>query len=264
MKRVFLIFHSLKEPGYGRITKAILGRSSSCLWNTTLSHHRKFIKRQGQYLDRGILHDANLYFWGEYEPESNYIINSSITPKAVHSSLTSVRHTAVPTNALNTDPYVFGEHFKHICCRMGKKVYHPGDVLLFGNVENQSSPNYFFLDTVFVIKEKVLIDYSLNMTQYYKAAIEPLLHFGKDSFYRGEEYHPGKPYYSFVPCRLVSSPQPSPAYARINASALGFTIKKCWYGWTAASIPFSNRHWKMIQKEVLSSGWLIGTHIDKI
>lgn len=262
MPHIYLIFHPLSEPSYGRVTPKKIGKMFISPWNTSSSHHRKFIKRHGQYLESGILHDADLFFWGEYEPQSTYKLLYSTPPKAVHGCLCPVRHSSVPPKALNTDPYVFGNHFKFICCRRGRTKYQQGDVLLFGNIED---PSHFLLDTVLVIKEEVRIDPRLNTTQYYKASIEPM---GKplkyNTFYRGESYAPEKQYYSYVPCLLDFSVQPHPRMPQIDLCNLGFKVHKNCYGWTAAAIPLTPKRWKDIQKDVLSLGWLIGTYIDKI
>lgn len=261
MPRLFLTPHPQDEPGYGKARKGAIIKT---LWNTSPRHHRKFIKRSGQYLENGVLKDGELYFWGEYEPASDCAIVNTSKPKAIHHNLYPVRGSSpIPPKAQNTDPYVFGNHFKNICCGIGRRIYKPGDVILFGKIEKSSdntTPNLFSLDTVMVIKERVCVNRLLNITQYYKASIEPL-HNKKIYFYRGVSFTLGAQYFSFVPCLLEYSTHSLP---QLDLKALGFNVKKNWRSWGAASIPFTHKQWQMILKVVLKSGWMIGTHVDKV
>lgn len=261
--RIFISPHSLDEPPYGRITKSRIGSRYTVPWTKT-KHHRKFIKRHGQFLNQGVLADADIFFWGEYEPETSCTIINQKTPKAVHDELTPVRGTTIPPGVLNTDPYVFGEHFKHICCNIRNRKFQPGDVILFGKVCKVKQQHFLSLDTVFVVKEKVLINPSLNMTQYYKASIEPLNN-KKEYFYRGVNYATNNKYYSFVPCLLKYPPTSSQVtMPLLNLTSLGFDVKRGWYGFVAKTIQFSAGRWKKIIESVIKQGWLIGTHIDKV
>ena len=232
-------------------------------WNTSMSHHRKFIKRHGKYLENGTEKEGDIFFWGEYEPQSNCIIANVCAYKAIHYGLSPVRNTIIPPKALNTDPYVFGDHFKNICCGIKNRKYQPNDVILFGKIEKDVFKNsyYLILDTVFVVKEKVNIDYNLNKTQYFKASIEPLHIQNKVYFYRGENYASGKQYYSYVPCRLDHTPRCKP---KLDLASLGFKVNKGGRGLIAAHIIFSNNLWNMIRDSVINQGWLIGTYINKI
>ena len=259
MSQIFITTHPLSEPKYGRVK---IGVRKNLPWNTSHSHYRKYIKRHGQYLSYGKVCEGELYFWGEYEPPTTCTIINKVVPKAIHDQLYPVRSTIVPPNALNTDPYVFGDHFKHICCGIRNRNFQVGDVILFGKIEeNKTKKTHFLLlDTVVVVKEKVQINPLLNKTQYYKAAIEPM-NSKKEFFYRGENFSSGEPYYSFVPCLLEYSSQPWPC---LDLKKLGFTVKKGWRTWKADEIPFTHKRWEMIQNAVIKRGWLIGTHINKI
>ena len=263
MARIYITKHPHDEPSYGR---AKVGSRVTIPWNTTTKHRRKFIKRNGQYLKKGVLKVGEIYFWGEYEPQTECTIVNVCAYKAIHDTLYSVRRTKVPSKALNTDPYVFGDHFKHICCGMGdgktRRKFKPDDVVLFGRIEEDvfTHSYYLVLDTVFVVKEEVRINYSLNSTQYYKASIEPMSK-KYPVFYRGENYVSGKPYYSYVPCRLDYTPRCKP---RLDLASLGFKVNKRGHEPVAKAITFTHNIWNMIQNSVINQGWLIGTHIDKI
>ena len=115
---VYIVSHPQDEPSYNRkrpMSRMNLG------WNTFNRHKRKFIKRSGSYLNGSTVHNADIYFWGEYEAGSDCTVVSNNRPKAIHDVLIPARGVSpIPTSALNTDPYVFGNHFKHICCGMRK------------------------------------------------------------------------------------------------------------------------------------------------
>lgn len=158
MANIYFVKHPHQEPNYGT-TK--VGDRVRVLW-TTNEHRRKFIKHDGKYLtNNGIIDYAPLYFWGEYEPYScATIIQSEGCPKAIHDDLKSVRDISTTINpiclypqpqhnGLNTDPYVFGDRFRYICCmkkELEKLGLKKGDVIIFGNVVRSS----FCFDTVFV------------------------------------------------------------------------------------------------------------------
>lgn len=258
MANITIVSHPSNEPKYGWAKRNSRIRIP---WNTGSTHCRKFIRRSGQYLRNGVLEDGELFFWGEYEPESECMIMGKQRPKAVHYNLTPVRGSnPIPPKALNTDPYVFGNHFKYICCGMRGRTYNLGDVVLFGKIESCNTKFYLILDTVFVIQEKVCVDYTMNTSQYYKASIEPLG--GKKTyFYRGVNYTSNHQYYSFVPCLLSYSNQPRPY---LDLTSLGFTVNKRWHTWKASSVPFTNDIWEKILKSVTQADWMIGTHVCKV
>ena len=259
---VYIVSHPQDEPSYNRkrpMSRMNLG------WNTFNRHKRKFIKRSGSYLNGSTVHNADIYFWGEYEAGSDCTVVSNNRPKAIHDVLIPARGVSpIPTSALNTDPYVFGNHFKHICCGMRKNggKYQPGDVILFGKVfyDITLDRHCMFLDTVFVVKDAVQVNMSLNYTQYYKAGIEPT--YGKYKiFYRGVPFSPDVKYFSFVPCKTDYSQGQLP---KIDLTSLSFTINKQFNSWRAKPINLTNSVWNTIINEVLKSGWKLGIHIDKI
>lgn len=259
MSNLYVVSHPHQEPSY------FYKRSGKVHvpWNTSKGHKRKFVCRGGEYLKKKVLYKGNLHFWGEYEPPSEAQIMGSARPRAIHNPLFPVRGTVpVPLNARNTDPYVFGNHFKHICCGMRGRDYESGDVILFGHIEKEGTNYILSLETVFVVDCKVEIDYSRNTTQYFKAAIGPLVHMKKKFYYQGVKYDKTKNYFSFVPCQLEYSTKDHP---KINLTRYGFIPQNNkGYPWRVNSVPFTCKHWKKIIQDVLKSGWLIGTHIDAI
>jgi len=243
----------MDEPRYGR---AKIGDRISVRWTVRSPHRRKFMKRHGRYLNGNDLIEDELYFWGEYEAHSDCELkDKENAPKAVHDVLHPVRGSVpVLSNALNTDPYVFGEHFKNICCGIPKKkdeeeeVYKHGDVIIFGNRKDGA----FFFDTVFVVDRRVRIDYYLNKTQYYKLSIEPYNLDRKNEvkyFYQGVSYIEDKEFYSFVPCSLEYTKKKLP---QVNISDFGLHRER------------TNDNWNKILKAVETAEWEIGVYIDKI
>lgn len=243
----------MDEPRYGW---AEIGERIPVRWTIRKPHRRKFMKRHGRYLDGDNLTEDDLYFWGEYEAHSDCVfVNKENAPKAVHDVLHPVRGSVpVLSNALNTDPYVFGNHFKNICCGIPKggdeekEVYKHGDVIIFGNRKK----GLFFFDTVFVVDRRIRIDYYLNKTQYYKLSIEPA-NLDRENevkyYYQGVSYINNREFYSFVPCSLEYTNNKLP---NVDPKVFGPHRER------------TKDNWQKILDAVEAAGWEIGVHIDKI
>lgn len=259
MAKIYFVVHPKAEPPYGWPK---IGSRITIPWNTTKRHHRKYIKRRGEYLLKHKRTEADLYFWGEYEPMTEALfVSRPNAPKAIHDVLYPVRGFAsIPKDAENTDPYVFGNHFKNICCGIRKmNQYSPEDIVIFGNINDI----YFEFDTVFVVEKKVEIDPLRNTTQYCKACIEPLLNQGKSVSY----YYQGLPYsgidnspFSFVPCSLNYS-QKKP---KLELADFGSKVYKQGFQAKAQAVDYDQKYWPIILDAVEAAGWKIGVHIDKI
>ena len=261
--KIYFVTHPMKEPPY---KSAPAGTRISIPWNTTTKHRRKCIKRHGCYLKDGNRIESDLYFWGEYEAPSDCVLTGWSCPKAIHDVLHPVRGTApVLTNAQNTDPYVFGEHFKNICCGIRNRKYQHGDVVIFGCTDNKS----FWFDTVLVIDKPVPINYLRTHTQYYKASIEPLneayKHAGildkdgnikkKDFFFKGQSHLEKNKLYSFVPCKLEASPQLKDIPC-LDLKKFGTTNHR--------AVTYTKERWKMICEAVEKRKWQFGVYIEKV
>ena len=155
-----------------RVLGHTVGSGQGCYvgWNTGKQHYRRLLRHGGEYVDgnNNCNHDDNLCFWNEYEaPTFAHPI-----PRHLGWDFAQYYHTIIkpiptfpnrPRNCqdgasdeccVNTDPCVFGETFKYSNCQ---QVPHgdlwdlpPGSLILFGS----HYANSFYLDTVFVTKEK--------------------------------------------------------------------------------------------------------------
>lgn len=135
-------------------------KESGIKWNTG-AHRRKYIQSKGNYLTKDSKEPEfnQLFFWGEWEPQSTLVktINSGQKdfPKNVFAP-----YYSSSSETTNTDPFVFGNEFLYFICKQG---HYPslrnipiGSVILFGANLNEN----FVLDTVFVVKS--FEEYNLN------------------------------------------------------------------------------------------------------
>ena len=145
-------------------------------WNTG-KHKRKFLKRNGEYLNDNKKVCGEIVFWGEWEAQSkvdkiensipygpNYIYKPYYEIDEIYKKLQnnkSNRSCSQSNQLQNTDPFVFGEHFFYRNClqvRKGKRnqlsYLEKGSVILFGSCLNKN----FVIDTVFVVGD--YIDYN--------------------------------------------------------------------------------------------------------
>lgn len=268
MHRIFFLNHPDGEPWYHRVP---IGGTITIPWNTTKTHKRKFIKREGKYVDKsGKITEDKLFFWGEYEPETVATVVSTSTPKAVHTTLHPVRTLTVPINAANTDPYVYG-CFRNICCRRGNTKYHPGDILVFGTMNVQK--NSIEVDTIIVVKEIAPVSSLLPTDEYFLAAVMPMKEQKKD-FVEGVIYRSKSEYFSFVPClpagtltdidaaRIYMKP-------KISLTQFGTMVKQCAYGKVCKNVPIKSaaeyrKYWRMIKKAVYNSSLELGVYVQPI
>ncbi len=126
-------------------------------WNTG-DHGRKFLLSQGTFVDEADqVGDADLVFWGEWEPPSRIIGRwpaDGQLPRALHQPFWS--HPVASGWRQNTDPWVFGDQMIYSNCKQTLKPGHRptalqrltrGSVICFGSAINGE----FCLDTVFVV-----------------------------------------------------------------------------------------------------------------
>ena len=132
---------------------------SAIEWNCGKIHARKYLRCHGTYLDGKQRASGPMEFWGEWEPESELVVEWGRQPE--HKPQRMWRPYYRPRNSYaglqNTDPFVFGGFYYSICKQYtnhGKKAtqlrrLRRGSVLLFGSRIDSA----FALDTVFVVKD---------------------------------------------------------------------------------------------------------------
>lgn len=195
MPNIYIVNHPSQEPTY--INKHV-SAVNPIDWNTSKHHKRKFIKREGLYLDSNnhLIKDT-LYFWGEYEPYSDATIVNNTIPRAIHTNLKPVMKLLPTFNDVkNTDPYVYG-CFRNICCGRRKTNYNRGDIILFGNVKNR---RIIEIDTVIVVDKTILVNILSTTSQYYLASADLKFGITNEDFIEGLMYIPGIEHFSYVPC----------------------------------------------------------------
>ncbi|MBK9741393.1 MAG: hypothetical protein IPO93_18390 [Actinobacteria bacterium] len=123
-------------------------------WSSLPVHRRKFLRGSGSYADaQGRAHRGRVVFWGEWEAASDVVETwppEASLPTALHVPVRVGRRRVRPGDQ-NTDPWVFGDHFRYTNCRQrgSMKTLPAGSLLLFGSTIGGE----FALDTVFVVRD---------------------------------------------------------------------------------------------------------------
>ncbi len=268
MPKIYFLNHPVNEPRY--IKSMLKGNIVSVPWNRTQKHKRKFIVRKGQYLSGGKICKDNLYFWGEYEPDSQAVLVGNITPKAVHNILHPAHIISCPSAEQNTDPYVFGT-FRNICCRRRKNIiYKPNDVLVFGKMDEFN--NTFEIDTVIVVESIKPINMIPHTSQYYYASVLPLWPNIPVDFVEGRVYSNDDMYFSFVPCLPANQLSGKGLNKHIAATTrfrkpllqLGSLGTKAHKNKMCKAVPLNPNNWSIIINAVHATGLDLGIIINKI
>jgi hypothetical protein len=229
------------------------GNDTLIPWNNNITHRRKFILSEGKFLNsEGRVEPGELTFWGEWEAQSRLkkIIKGNQTPPK-YLNLPYINPT-VPKRTHNTDPNVFGEHFRYIICK--QTFFHkiltnlePNSIILFGSCIDEK----FCLDTLFVVSNRIK-KYQLNTirnlfpesNQYYHASVNPIYddtHYNKNvdkedscridnqeaiyAFYESVSYEERSNFndiYSYVPCKIYDAEKLSKSIFRQPQISLDF------------------------------------------
>lgn len=129
-------------------------------WNTG-AHRRKFLKCRGRYLRGNSLHEGELVFWGEWEPESRVFARFDEPGPGAPRYIFEPYYARPDSEAWrqNTDPFVFGDAFHYTGCLQHTKkgatqLRHlsVGSVVLFGSCFQKSQ---FMIDTVLVVRDHI-------------------------------------------------------------------------------------------------------------
>lgn len=275
MPNIYIVSHPAQEPKY--INKNV-GAVNSVSWNTSKLHKRKFMKREGLYLDdNNQLVKDTLYFWGEYEPYSDATIVNSFIPKAIHTNLMPVMKL-LPTSSndvINTDPYIYG-CFRNICCgRIKNAPYDNGDIILFGKVNNRK---IIEIDTVIVVDKTIMVSTLSTTCQYYLASADIKFGVSNEDFIEGLMYIPGVKCFSYVPCLPAGKVSASILYQDsiaalsyrkpiLDLTSLGDTsgINGRGSGWIPSSKLICTNPWQIIKNAVTNDKNIkLGVYIQPI
>ncbi len=261
-------------------------------WNRS-AHKRNFIVSPGEAIiskEKSPQRFRDISFWGEWEPEAKivghfYKADSPITPRRLIAPLFPKDMPEPSGNKCcgNTDPFVFGEHFKYSNCRQYFKG-HPsrlqylsaGSLILFGGI----CQGDFWLDTVFVVKDWLKYkgcDCQNQEMQKFLGADYPFFHAAtlkpiaasRDmqqrhyTLYRGQTWWENPNYFSFVPCdvngkafskvRLTSE-----MIQNLGKGAQTFKV----LGEYEEPNPTPQEVWNKIVDEVFAQGLSLGVRFD--
>lgn len=189
-----------------------------CLWNRSAPHHRKLLSStEATVIDAGnnVLRCQDITFIGEWECCSSFVQCGQKSPfNLIHTPIYS-KHDASIRDCMNTDPYVFGEEFKWICCKQpkGKSRIHIGDIVIFGSYTLLNRKvDKMIIDTVLVV-DKVIGVEDFDPKHFSKCYNDvTICHTNTtwSGFYivLGKMYDTSKSYeenvpFSFVPCRCI-------------------------------------------------------------
>lgn len=251
---------------------------------TTDKHKRKFMQMSGYATSAPDIRPTKkneLYFWGEYEPDTTgtpLTVPSGAIPNA-YPYRVDVPDPIVPQQqqgVLNTDPFVFCGPLIYSNCMQHHYVniianLQPDDVLLFGSSLNKA----FVLDTCIVVDTATdLASYPFNPTSLFKYITGNLIRSANYRIVEGTTWSAGTPF-SFVPAwdRLqpsnIGHPRPIIDLGKILAHTHSTSIYRPGQtsGMHSIGGSISNSKilagmWSDVVAQVLNQGCLLGTSID--
>ena len=163
------------HPGREHNPSPILRFQTRMEWSEG-DHRRKFMCSPGRYVDGDAPIEAKLTFWGEWEPPSDVVREwspSGSLPRFLHAPVWT---KSGPPKRQNTDPWVFGDHFRYSNCKQQAQPrlrrLTPGSVIFFGSTKDGE----FVLDTVFVVKNSANIPRTIPRIQIAHSAIAQSRH----------------------------------------------------------------------------------------
>ena len=271
-------------------------------WNRS-AHKRNFIVLPGEAIvSKGAepKRFENISFWGEWEPEAKIVkhfdkADSPITPRRLIAPLfpKDMPEPSGDNCCGNTDPFVFGEHFKYSNCRQNIKgrpnrlqYLSAGSLILFGGIYRGD----FWLDTVFVVKDEKELPYKGGLSYkgcdcqnqkmqnflgadypfFHAATLKPIAassdmqkrHY---TLYRGQNWQENPNYFSFVPCdvngRAFSKVRlTSEMIQNLGKGALTFKV----LGEYEEPNPTPQAVWEKIVDEVFAQGLSLGVRFDNV
>ena len=208
---LWFVSHPYASPPKGDLV------GNLCLWNRSSPHHRKLLESlQATIIDcnNQVLSQQEITFIGEWECCSSFVPSGQKAPfNLIHTPIHS-RHDALITKCLNTDPYVFGNEFKWICCKQpkDKNKLNTGDIVIFGSYTlTNRKVDKMLIDTVLVV-DKVIEPANFNPKNFSKCYNDVTIVHTDRPFHivLGKMYDTTKSYeenvpFSFVPCRRAAN-----------------------------------------------------------
>ncbi|MBU1692650.1 MAG: hypothetical protein KKC51_01670 [Verrucomicrobia bacterium] len=281
-----MCFVQFIHPGLEHEPDSEYGRS----WNTE-PHRRKFLKQPGRCLSalEGRPVDADLVFWGEFEPPSRllkrYADPGRDEPRLLFAPELKAFGPSDPP-LMNTDPFVFGGRFFYSICKQNNRRgptalqrLARGSVILFGSGKGRSR---FVLDTVFVVADYVdwnLSNYRERLKdvvppEYFHVTLEPIAYEMKirnmtssQTFrlYLGATFdQPYEGMFSFFPCRPYRE-EDAGGFARPTLRRKGIITDNLTQGQRLNPMPGPEavrELWVDTVRQVLEQGLYLGVHAE--
>jgi len=267
MPYLIQFMHPAGQPPYHRY-------SSPLPWNNINNpHYRKFIQNKISYVTtkNSYPKEEDLFFWGEWEPSSNFTLTSlrHPDPVAINTIPNIIRYPG--GNLHNTDPYVFDSNFLYTNCQQMRRnsptklqKLPEGSLILFGSRINK----HFVLDTLFVVQSSFAYQANnlsstllsrYNTLRFNHAVIQPLataLGTTQFTFYIGATYaHPvqinNSFIFSFVPCSDHYFQRPV-----INSPYINHNLSRGFKSTCLSHLQILNEWQQIVRQIYMSNLWL--------
>ncbi len=249
-------------------------------WNVR-EHRRKFLIAPGRYVDEDSeLGEADLVFWGEWEPPSRIERRwprSGRMPRALHRPYWF--EPATTDRRQNTDPWIWGERMIYSNCRQltgpdgrptSMQRLSRGSVICFGS----GLDGEFCLDTVFVVASSeswVPAEAAdLGVDEAFRICTgdsinDPRHAFHTFTLYRGATIEdPVEGMFSYVPARRADDPETR--FCRPPVRAPGLINPRNWRSTWGSNRPLPNAvvadAWNDVRDQVLREGLLLAVEIQ--
>lgn len=245
-------------------------------WNVGNRHRRKFLTLRGRYTGAGDgLTEAQLVFWGEWEPPSGIEHRwpkTDLLPRVLHRP-----YWGIPNGSSfrqNTDPWVFGDAMVYSNCRQTNPNsmvrLTRGSVICFGS----TTAGEFCLDTVLVVDSAepwiatntadINADEAFVTCTAESVATSPRDRNLRFMLYRGATFdQPVDGMFSFVPARRADAKDPRFARPAIDLPEL---INPASQGPRGSNRPIAieevREAWEAIKRQVVAEDLLLAVHLE--
>jgi hypothetical protein len=250
-------------------------------WNVA-DHRRKFLVAPGQFReDDDRVGEADLVFWGEWEPPSR-VERRWPADGRLPRSLQRPYWTRPATNGFrqNTDPWVWGEQMVYSNCkqitgpqrrRTSMQELTPGSVICFGSTIDGD----FCVDTVLVVAsaepwvpaevDDLDVSGAFKICTAHSVATAPGDAHLRLTLYRGATANdPVDGMYSFVPARRADERDPrfGRPSVRLSGRINPASRQSTWGSKRPLSVAQIRHAWESIHDQVLAHDLLLATRIE--